>query len=240
MAAAVLREVREIYWQSKKPVDDFWTEWISRPPAALCVYALRHSRVTPNQVTLFSLVIAVLAAVVFLAWPGYAGLAVGGVVFQIAYVLDCTDGQLARLRGTASALGADLDFFTDEIKALLLWGSVSLRLWFERGDLPLILGIVGMALLAANLSMTKFMRGPTFPAPPSREEGRSPRGGPLALVAWIGKWVIQYPRYLMVVCLIGRVEIFFYAYLAANILLAARSFARIVRAVGRPLGPSVP
>ena len=230
----MLDDVRAIYRQSKKPVDDFWTEWVSRPPAALLVYWLKGTALTPNQVTILSLATAAAAAAAFVALPGWLGLVLAGLLYQLSYVLDCADGQLARMRGTTSPLGADLDFLMDELKALLVLGAVSVRLWLERGDRRyLLLGVIGLVMLASNLSLTKFMRGPSFPAPPPRDEGRSPKGGPVAVAAWVGKWLIQYPRYLLIVCLLGRVEIFFFAYLAANALLLLRSLLRMVSVVAR-------
>jgi hypothetical protein len=45
-------EIAAIYRASKKKRDINWfTEWIARPPAAVVVYALRGTPITPNQVT---------------------------------------------------------------------------------------------------------------------------------------------------------------------------------------------
>ena len=46
-------------------------------------------------------------------------------------MLDCVDGQLARLRGTSSPIGAHLDFLMDELKAFLLVAAAGVRLWRE-------------------------------------------------------------------------------------------------------------
>ena len=55
------------------------------------------------------------------------------VVLELSYVLDCVDGQLARLRGTSSPVGAHFDFLMDELKAFLLVGATAARLWGESG-----------------------------------------------------------------------------------------------------------
>ena len=55
----MLAAVRDIYRQSKKKRDNFWTEWISRPPAALLVYLLEGTRVTPNQVSFFAIAVVI-------------------------------------------------------------------------------------------------------------------------------------------------------------------------------------
>ena len=55
-------EIVAIYRASKKRRDINWfTELVARPPAAVVVYALRSTPITPNQVTFLSAVIAGLA-----------------------------------------------------------------------------------------------------------------------------------------------------------------------------------
>ena len=46
--------------------------------------------------------------------------------------------------------------------------------------------------------------------------------------------MIHYPRYLLIVCLIGRIEIYFYPYLAAHALYLALAIARVTARLGRP------
>jgi phosphatidylglycerophosphate synthase len=37
------------------------------------------------------------------------------LVLELSYILDCTDGQLARLKHQTSPVGAHLDFLMDEL-----------------------------------------------------------------------------------------------------------------------------
>src|SRR5688500_20195087 len=125
-------EVAAIYRASKKRRDINWfTEWVCRPPAALLVYLLRNTRVTPNQITFLSLVVCAGAGALFLFGPGHLGLILAALVFELSFVLDCAAGQLARLRKMASPLGHLLDFLMDEIKAFLLSACISARLWIH-------------------------------------------------------------------------------------------------------------
>jgi len=222
-----LAEVRGIYRRSRKERDDFWTDRVSRPPAALLVWWVKDTALTPNQITFISLGVALGAAATFVAWPGRAGLVAAGIGVQLSYVLDCADGQLARVRGTASAIGAQLDFLTDALKAPALLAAVTLRLWREHGEpLFVVLGLLGLVALAAGLSMTTFVRGEAYAGAPGPARARSTA---VRAAEWIGKTAIQYPRYLLLVCLIGVVEIYFFAYIAANALYAARTLLSIVR-----------
>ena len=92
-------DIAAIYRASLKRKDVNWfTTWIARPPAAVVVYALRNTRITPNQVTFMATVVAAAAGAVLVAWPGWLGLGVAIALYELSFVLDCADGMLARLR----------------------------------------------------------------------------------------------------------------------------------------------
>lgn len=85
-----------------------------RPLAFALVKPLARTRVTPNHITLFSLLPGLAAAVCF--WPGRPELypAGAGLLF-LSNVLDCADGMLARVRGTGSLTGYILDGAADYV-----------------------------------------------------------------------------------------------------------------------------
>lgn len=237
-------EIAEIYRSSKKKKDiNFFTEYVARPPAAVVVYLLRGTPITPNQVTFLSALVAAGACAMFALLPGsYLWCVVAALVFEFSFVLDCADGQLARLRKTASPLGHLLDFLMDELKAMLLLGSVTVRLWREGGD-PwlLVYGLAALFCLAAGLSLTSFTRRPEYGAKPPTEDGqpaqvggrRGPVGMALTAVEWCARVVVHYPQYLLIVALADRLDIYFWAYAAVNALYLAKTMAGIFLRLGR-------
>src|SRR3954468_11323511 len=180
-------EIAAIYRASKKKQDINWfTEHIARPPAAVVVYALRNTPITPNQVTFLSAVVAAGAGAMLALLPGWTWLVVAAAVFEFSFVLDCADGQLARLRKMASPLGHLLDFLMDELKAMLIFGCVAVRLWRETGDVRLLLvGLGGGFCLAAGISLTSFMRRPEYGGKGPTEDGQpaevGKRRGPVGM-----------------------------------------------------------
>jgi phosphatidylglycerophosphate synthase len=236
-------EIVAIYRSSKKQRDINWfTEWVARPPAAVVVYALRATPVTPNQVTFASAGLAAVACAVFAALPGYGWLVLAALIFELSFVLDCADGQLARLRHTASPLGHLLDFLMDELKAMLLYASIAVRLWRGSGDDRLLLvGIAALFCLASGISLTSFMRRPEYGAAPPTADGQPAQlgrrsgaiGGALNLVEWAARVIVHYPQYLWLCALVDRIELYFWAYAAVNALYLARSFAAILWRLGR-------
>lgn len=83
-----------------------------RPLARRIVARLQHTRVTPNQVTLCGALSGV-AAGVFLSWATLPGLLLAAACLANTMVLDCADGQLARVRQTQSELGRVMDGAAD-------------------------------------------------------------------------------------------------------------------------------
>jgi hypothetical protein len=236
-------EIVAIYRSSKKQRDINWfTEWVARPPAAVVVYALRGTPITPNQVTFLSAVVAAGACAMFALLPGYAWLVAAAAVFELSFVLDCADGQLARVRRTASPLGHLLDFLMDELKAMLLFGCVAARLWQGTGDARILLvGLGALFCLASGISLTSFMRRPEYGAKPPTDQGqpaevgqrRGPVGMALNALEWAARVVVHYPQYLWLCALADRMDVYFWAYAGVNALYLAKSLAAIVLRLGR-------
>lgn len=241
-------EIVAIYRASKKKRDVNWfTEHVARPPAAIVVYLASKTRITPNQITFLSVVVAAAACAIWILLPGYTWAVVAALVFEFSFVLDCADGQLARLRRQASPIGHLLDFLMDELKAMLVIGSIAVRLWRESGD-PwlLIAGLVGLFFLAAGISLTTFIRRPEYaglPAPAPAVDAApapapaAPRPSPirlaLGLVEAVARFFVHYPQYIWICAVADRMDVFFWTYAGVNALYFARTFAGVLLKLGR-------
>jgi phosphatidylglycerophosphate synthase len=238
-------EIAAIYRASKKRRDINWfTEWIARPPAAVVVYALARTRVTPNQLTFLSVVVAAAAAALFALAPGHAGVVAAALVLELSFVLDCADGMLARLRKTASPLGHLLDFLMDELKAMFLYAAIAIRLWREAAPADatlLAIALGGLFCLAAGLSLTAFMRRPEYGAPPPTEDGQPAAvggrrgwvGRALSAIEWAARVVVHYPQYIWLCALVDRIDVYFWAYTAVNVLYLGKTMLQISFRLGR-------
>ena len=234
----MLAAVRDIYRQSKKKRDNFWTEWISRPPAAVLVWMLQRTRVTPNQVSFLAITVAAGGCATLIFWRTWLGLIVAGLLLQLAYVIDCVDGQLARIKSMASPVGALLDFMLDEVKAFMVIASAAARLYLQSSDARwLLIGLGGLFVAAVGITLTTFMRRPEYleatgapPVLPATERaGFLPTSlSPVALVEALGKYVLHYPSWFLFVCAFNRLDIFVYAYLGAHLLYLGRASLTIL------------
>lgn len=229
----------EVYRKTRKVPDLFWNAYVCRPIAALLVNAVKDTRLTPNQVTLGAVFVALGSVAILIGVPGYLGLVLAAVVFELSYVLDCADGMLARWRGVASPTGHLLDFLMDELKAFCILAGVAVRLYLEQHDPRyLLLGLFGLVALASGIALTTFIRrpevaGPVAPTSDAPKPAPSPLKRVVGLVESVAKLVIHYPSYFLIVALIGRIELYFLPYIAINALYAARTFASVALRFGR-------
>jgi phosphatidylglycerophosphate synthase len=224
----------EVYRKTRKVPDLFWNAYVCRPVAAVLVDACKGTRLTPNQITLSALLVATASAAILLLVPGRLGLVAGILLFELSYVLDCADGMLARWRGTASPVGHLLDFLMDEIKAFVLLAAIATRLFLEQNEPRfLLLGLAGLVALASGVALTTFVRRPEVAGPAPVTAAPRARGGPLALVEQLAKFVIHYPSYIWLAAAVGHIELYFYPYVAVNALYAARALLSVAFRFGR-------
>ena len=241
-------EIADIYRASKKKRDiNRFTEYVARPPASVVVYLLRNTAITPNQVTFLSAIVAAGAAAMLVLLPGHFWLIMAALVYEFSFVLDCVDGQLARLRKIASPAGHLLDFLMDELKAMFMFGAVAVRLWQQETDERLLLvGIGGLFCLAAGLSLTSFLRRPELGAKQATEDGQPAevggRKGPIGLVLtaieMASRVVVHYPQYIWICAAFDRIDIYFWAYAGVNALYLAKCLATVLFKLGRFAKPS--
>lgn len=228
----------EVYRKTRKTPDLFWNVYVCRPIAAVLVDAVKGTAITPNQITLMSYVVALVAAVLLVFLPGHAGLVVAIVVYQASYVLDCADGMLARWRGIQSTPGHLLDFLMDELKAFAILAAAAVRLYLDsESELFLLIGLGGLVCLASGIAMTTFERRPEVAPPKAAEAGpAAPRSLVQRLVGLpfaVAKFLIHYPSYILVAALLGRLELYFYPYVAVNAVYMLRSLAVVTLKFGR-------
>jgi phosphatidylglycerophosphate synthase len=125
------------YWQSLKPleVEEPVDVWVHRPLAFLLAKLLLPTKVSPNAVTVVSILFGLTALGCLLShFPLHMPIA--GVCVFLSAVADCADGQLARMRQTSSALGRMLDGAADLVVSIAVVGgsaTVVLRDHFGSG-----------------------------------------------------------------------------------------------------------
>jgi phosphatidylglycerophosphate synthase len=107
--------------------------WVIHPAARAVVDVLARTRVTPNQVSMVSVVAAALAALAYWRspWPWNAALGFSGQV--VWHILDGADGDLARRTHRASPLGELIDGVCDHVSQALIYIAFALILLPDLG-----------------------------------------------------------------------------------------------------------
>lgn len=85
--------------------------------------ALLQTPLTPNGVTVLAAFVGLLSGAVF-AWGGYAAGIAGAMLFQLSAILDCCDGEVARLKFMESPFGEQLDVALDNVVHIGLYAGM--------------------------------------------------------------------------------------------------------------------
>lgn len=97
-----------------REVEEVFDLYFYRPLAFAFVKAIYSTSITPNQLTVVSMTLGVIAGVLF--GIGSAPMvATAGVLLILYDILDCSDGQLARLKHNGTRIGRILDGAADYI-----------------------------------------------------------------------------------------------------------------------------
>src|SRR2546428_9639817 len=106
-------------------------EWLDlrffRPVGIRIARALCPTGISPDQVTLWSLLIGLVAGHLFVYQDRWIDV-IGFLLFVVSDVFDSADGQLARLRGTSTRFGRALDGISDNLRFVNLYFHLMYRL----------------------------------------------------------------------------------------------------------------
>jgi len=126
--------MRQAYEKSLKSLEteNFLDRNFYRPIAFRIAWILRNTGITPNQITIISIFIGVAGGILF--YPQNICLNLIGVLLLIfANLLDCVDGQLARLTGKNSPIGRILDGLAGDFWFITIYASMAMRLSHQYG-----------------------------------------------------------------------------------------------------------
>jgi hypothetical protein len=167
--------------------------------------------------------------------------------------------MLARHKKIASKEGHLFDFFTDEMKAVLLAASLPIRFWRTGGlgvdaqrwapdDARFLLaGIAAAFVVASATSLTNFVRRPELSGKATSVEAHyeanpeakatSAVGKVAGLVKTFLRFLNHYPSHIYIFALLGRLDVFFWMYVLLNLLYLGQGWLGILLRFGRPARP---
>lgn len=127
------------------------SRWLNRPVSIRCSSWLVNYNITPNQISIFSFLLSLVAAL-FFATGDYLYLLIGGILAQFASIIDGSDGEVARLKYLSSEYGGWFDAVLDRYAdAFLLFGLT----WYVyiQNNAPLVL-IIGFSAIIGSFMLS--------------------------------------------------------------------------------------
>ncbi|HEY1173240.1 MAG TPA: CDP-alcohol phosphatidyltransferase family protein [Verrucomicrobiae bacterium] len=138
-------------------VDKFFNRPCGRPLSKLLI----HTPITPNMVSIISILTGVIAAL-FFAQGDSRSIIIGAILFQISAIIDCVDGDIARSVFKESPLGKWLDLAGDQVVHISVFACIAIGLIrTEQTAYGTWLGL--SAVLGAILSFVVIVRGMRYP-----------------------------------------------------------------------------
>ena len=138
----------------KGGLDGLVDRYVNRKVSGLLTRLFLRLRWTPNAITMISMIVGLVAAGFFV--PGSWEYAlVGALLFQLSVIIDCCDGEVARLTFSESKFGQELDIWADNVVHIAIFAGIACGAYlqgpWEQMTLPLLLG--GSAVLANVASL---------------------------------------------------------------------------------------
>ena len=140
-------------------MDGVMDRYVNRKLSRVFSRLFLRLRCSPTVITVLSLMLGLLGAACFAMGSYRTGL-VGAVLFQVAVILDCCDGDVARLTFAESTFGQTLDIVADNIVHMAIfagiaWGAYQEGVW-HASPLPLLVGAV--AIVANGVALWGVQR----------------------------------------------------------------------------------
>lgn len=155
---ASARHVERVLWASmNSSADGTVDKFFNRPVGRFLSKLLVHTSATPNQVSVVATILGVVSAW-FMAQGDYSSVLVGAVLFQISAIIDCVDGELARIVFKESAVGKWLDIVGDQVVHIAVFLGVGIGLYRSRLEGP-VLALAISAAVGVLISFAVVMIG---------------------------------------------------------------------------------
>lgn len=133
--AAAARATEHRLWASlSSSADGIVDRYFNRPAGRLVSRALVHTNVSPNAVSVLSIFIGVLAAPFFAT----GHFIIGALLLQLSAIIDCVDGELARILFKESRTGKWLDLLGDQVVHFSVFAAIGIGVAHTHPAVPAV------------------------------------------------------------------------------------------------------
>ncbi len=137
MTGPTLKNLKKIVQKDVEP--EPYAKYVVRPISILFTWVFVRTPISANQVTILQEILGVIGAILF----GFGRYVLGALFLQLGYILDCSDGEVARWKNQQSESGKFLDLIGHMIVIPFYYFGLGLGLFLETGQiLTLIAGFL--------------------------------------------------------------------------------------------------
>ena len=148
---SALKNAKSLLFEKlKKNTDGPVSRILNRPISIKISELLLKTKITPNEISLISFIVAFFGALFFYIGD-YFSLVIGGILVHLSSIIDGCDGEVARLKLVETKYGGWFDAVLDRYAdAIIIWGMIHGH-WILHNDV--IIWTVGfMALMGSFLN----------------------------------------------------------------------------------------
>ena len=129
MIQPTLKNLRKIVQKEVEP--EPYAKYVVRPISILFTWLFVRTPISANQVTILQEILGVIGAILF----GYGRFVLGAIFLQLGYILDCSDGEVARWKNQSSESGKFLDLIGHMIVIPFYYFGLGLGLFLQSGHI---------------------------------------------------------------------------------------------------------
>ncbi len=127
-----------------KDTEGFMSRYFERRISLFITKRLINTYITPNQITIISVLIGLLGAAFMAIGQGLWQI-IGAWLFLAHSIVDGCDGEIARLKFLESKIGGILDFWGDNVVHAAVFGAIGFEWWTRTGqELAIILSLIAI------------------------------------------------------------------------------------------------
>jgi len=150
MDSDLARVEQDLLLSLENPRDGQVDTYFNRKLSRLITRWLLRTPLSPNHITVLSGTVGVLGALCFLP-GGYWGPLLGALLLQFSVVLDCCDGEVARVKFMESPLGDWLDIVCDTVVHIAIFLGMGVAVW-RNGATSHALALAGILAVGGALA----------------------------------------------------------------------------------------